>query len=83
MDEQSFRDFIEYSTLVSKQGHTELKEGYVAPTPYDNACEICKYGGMCGFNKEKEKPRKERAVTGSEVVEIVSQTREKEDTQND
>lgn len=83
MDEQSFRDFIEYSTLVSKQGHTELKEGYVAPTPYDNACEICKYGGMCGFNKEIEKPRKERAVTGSEVVEIVRQIREKEDTQND
>lgn len=83
MDEQSFRDFIEYSTLVSKQGYTELKEGYVAPTPYEGACNTCKYGGMCGFNRETEKSRKERTASSSEVVEIVRKNREKEETQND
>lgn len=71
MEEGTFVDFLDYGVLVAKQGCKELKEGYIAPTPYDGSCKFCKYGGMCGFSVDKAEPRKEGAITPSAIAEIV------------
>lgn len=76
MDEETFRDFVDYSVYVSRQGCQELKEGFIAATPYDGKCEICKYGGMCGFNKGVSKTRKTGAIKPSEVAKIAKEKRE-------
>jgi ATP-dependent helicase/nuclease subunit B len=76
MDESTFRDFIDYSVHVARKGVSELKQGFVAPTPYDNACSYCKYGGMCGFNKESCTPRKENTIDTTAIAEIARKKRE-------
>jgi ATP-dependent helicase/nuclease subunit B len=79
MDEETFRDFLDYSVHVARQGCQELKEGYVAASPYEGSCTYCKYGGMCGFNKDCAQPRKEPAVDTGMIAKIAKKKREGED----
>lgn len=79
MEEKTFRDFIDYSTLIANQGIKELKEGFVAPTPYQNSCDYCKFGGMCGFKADKKACRKESSIDTTAIAEIVRKTKEGED----
>ena len=79
MDEQTFRDFLDYSVFVARQGCTELKEGYIAATPYESGCQYCKYGGMCGFNKDCAQPRKEKTIDPAEIAEIARKKRDGEE----
>ncbi len=76
MDEQTFRDFLDYSVLVARQGCKEIKEGFIAPTPYDDSCKYCKYGGLCGFNKDKNAPRKEEDIAAKTIAKIAKTTRD-------
>lgn len=70
MDEETFRDFIDYAVLEARQGIKELKEGFIAPSPYKGACSYCKYGGMCGFHLENAVTRSEEALKPSEIASI-------------
>lgn len=80
MDEETFRDFLDYSVFVARQGCKELKEGYIAPSPYEGHCTYCKYGGMCGFEKDNAKPRKESSIDPSAIAKIAKTERDgKED----
>ena len=76
MPEETFRDFLDYAEFVARQGCKEIKEGYIAPTPYKSGCEYCKFGGMCGFNGEKQTPRTERAIEPAEIAKIAKIARE-------
>ncbi len=80
MEEEVFCNFLDYGVLVARQGVSELKEGFIAPTPYKDGCKFCKYGGMCGFNRDVSKERKEEKITPATIAEIARQTKEgKED----
>ena len=80
MSEEVFRDFLDYSVLVARQGCKELKEGFIAPSPFGNGCEYCKYGGMCGFNRDALEPRSEPTIDPSTIAEIARKERDgKED----
>ena len=81
MNEKTFVDFLDYAVLVAKKGCEELKEGYIAPSPYEKGCEYCKYGGMCGFNREVAQTRSEGAITPVAIANIVR--KEKEEGQED
>ncbi len=70
MDEQTFCDFLDYGVLVARQGIQELKAGHVAPTPYEEGCKYCKYGGMCGFQRDCAPVRKEKAIEPAEIARI-------------
>ena len=76
MSEEVFRDFLDYSVYASRQACKELKEGYIAPSPYGTGCQYCKFGGMCGFNSEKRAPRNEQSIEPAEIAEIAKTTRE-------
>lgn len=76
MDEEVFRDFLDYSVLLARQGANELKEGYIAPTPYGETCTYCKYGGMCGFNPTTCTPRKESGIEPKKIAEIAREVRD-------
>ena len=77
MDEQTFRDFIDYSTYVSSQARKELKEGFVAPSPYGGACEYCAFGGACSRNCEAL-PRTKKDVTPKKIADVVRRIKEEE-----
>ncbi|MBQ8291357.1 MAG: exodeoxyribonuclease V subunit gamma [Clostridia bacterium] len=70
MKEDVFCDFIDYAPLVATQAYTELKDGFIAPTPYSDNCEYCKYGGACSFNKDKYSSRKEVAIEPSGIAKV-------------
>jgi len=76
MDEETFRDFLDYSVHVARQGAKELKEGYIAPSPYAGNCEYCQYGGMCGFDKDVFETRKESDIDPKTIAEIARELRE-------
>ena len=78
MDEETFRNFLDYSVLVARKGCEELKEGYIAPTPYNGSCDYCKYGGLCGFNKEKCTLRTEESIDPKTIASIAKTAREGE-----
>ena len=80
MDEQTFRDFLDYSLLLARQGCDELKQGYVAPSPYEGKCSYCKFGGMCGFDKDVCATRKESSI---DPVTIANVAKEKRDGKED
>ncbi len=76
MDEQTFRDFLDYSVFVARQGCKEMKEGFIAPSPYEGGCKYCKYGGMCGFDKDVMKERKTPSIEPSAIAKIAREERE-------
>ncbi len=78
MDEQTFNDFLDYGTFVARKAAKELKEGFVAASPYQGGCQYCKFGGMCGFNREVGVVRKEASITPSAIAEIARREREGE-----
>jgi ATP-dependent helicase/DNAse subunit B len=79
MDEQTFRDFLDYSVFVARKGCQELKEGYIKATPYEGSCEYCKYGGMCGFDKDVASARKETTIEPATIAKIAKKTRDGEE----
>ncbi|MBQ8659118.1 MAG: PD-(D/E)XK nuclease family protein [Clostridia bacterium] len=76
MNEEQFVDFLDYAILEAKQGKQELKEGFIAPSPYEGNCEYCKFGGMCGFNRDLSQTRKESEITPAEIAGIVRRIKE-------
>ncbi len=79
MDEETFRDFLDYSVFVSRQAQEELKDGFIAPTPYGSSCEYCKYGGMCGFSRDVCHARQEQSIDANAIAEIARKKRDGED----
>ena len=76
MNESEFRDFLDYSVFVARQGCKELKEGYVAPSPYGSGCDYCKYGGMCGFQRDVQERRVEATIEPSAIAKIAQEMRD-------
>jgi ATP-dependent helicase/nuclease subunit B len=76
MDGETFSYFLDYAVLEARQGTKELKGGFIAPTPYEGVCDWCKYGGICGFNKDKQKPRSEKAIKPKQIADIVKKAQE-------
>ncbi len=71
MEEDDFRHFIAYSVLASRQGGSELKKGFIAPTPYEGACRYCAYKGMCAALGEAVVRKVEGQVKCKTVADIV------------
>ncbi len=78
MDEKTFAHFLDYGVLVARQASKELKEGYIAPTPYEGKCKYCKYGGMCGFSRERLAERKESGIKPSTIADIAKEEKGEE-----
>ena len=72
MDRDTFENFLDYSLLVSARAEEEMKAGNVLPSPYEKACDYCKFRGMCGFDGA---PRKERSVKCAQIANIVRRER--------
>lgn len=78
MDEDVFRDFISYSVLVAKKGQSELKQGFVAPTPYDEQCRYCACKGMCASLGKAVVREKEKKIDCKKIAAIARREKEGE-----
>lgn len=79
MDEETFRDFLDYAVYEANQGAKELAGGFIAPTPYKGECTYCRYGGMCGFNYDLTPERVEESIKPKAIAEIARRHREGKD----
>ncbi len=71
MEKEVFSDFLEYSSLIAKNGLTEILDGNIEPSPYDGECAFCKMGGMCGYVRAESDDRKVNKINSSDIAEIV------------
>ncbi|MBO5783061.1 MAG: hypothetical protein J6R24_02830, partial [Clostridia bacterium] len=78
MSEENFRRFIAYALLSSRQGSKELKQGFIAPTPYDGACRYCAYKGMCAALGQEVVRKVEGKITCKQIADIVQRQAEGE-----
>lgn len=79
MDEETFRDFLDYAVYEARQGSKEMRGGFIAPAPYEGGCTYCPYGGMCGFNYDQAPERKEETISPKEIAAIARRHRNGED----
>ncbi len=72
LSSDDMQKFLKYSKLLSANCVDEIRKGYIAPSPYDKACDYCKYKGMCGFTEsEGGRFRKVSDVSVETVVNAV------------
>ncbi len=77
MTDEEFNDFIDYSLLVTKQAVREIREGFIKPSPYKDACMFCSLQGMCMFDDGIS--GNERSVGEVKKENIIALTRGKRD----
>ena len=78
MDEETFGYFLDYALLEAEQGAKEMREGFIAPSPYKGQCTYCRYGGMCGFNYDLAEARSESGITPAAIADIARRKKEGE-----
>ena len=71
-----FMDFLDYVIPLTRGAAQEMREGFIAPSPYKDGCRYCRYGGMCGFNRDVHAERKENNVTPKMIAKIAKKERE-------
>ena len=49
ISERAFGAYLKYARLIAEQGIAELEAGSIVPSPFEDACAVCPYGGICGF----------------------------------
>ncbi len=78
LTQNEMKRYLEYAVKVSENAIDEINSGFIKATPYEKACEYCKYGGMCGFDKDCSQERKAKKVTKSTIIEAVLRKEKKE-----
>ncbi len=78
LSQNEMNRYLEYAVKVSENAIDEINSGFIKATPYEKACDYCKYGGMCGFDKDCDVERKAKKVTKSTIIEAVLRKENKE-----
>lgn len=47
LEKQELDKYIDYAVKVSDKAVENLENGFIAPSPYEKACEYCNYKGIC------------------------------------
>lgn len=72
LNELEMQKYLKYAVKISENCINEIMTGYVTPSPYENACNYCVYGGMCGFcSSEGGEFRKVSKVNSQTIVGAV------------
>jgi ATP-dependent helicase/DNAse subunit B len=87
LNELEMENYLKYAVKISENCINEIMSGYATPAPYENACNYCQYGGMCGFcSSEGGEFRKVSKVDSSTIVGAVNlaeKTEQKADNGNE
>ena len=76
MEREQFADFLDYAVMVSGGGAGEMLGGNIAPSPVQDACSYCKFGGCCGYDLKKSGERQIVKVDCRRIAEISRQCKE-------
>ncbi len=78
MEEEDFRFFIAYAVLIGRRGKSEIRRGFIAPTPIGGACTYCRYKGMCAALGEGIERNTAGRITCKQIADIVRRETEGE-----
>lgn len=73
LSEEQMNAQLEYAKKIAAKGAEEIDLGFIKPTPYENACEYCKYKGMCGYDCKTMGERKVDKIGIEAILEAVSE----------
>ena len=76
LTQADFGNYLKYSQLIAAEGLSEIKEGVIIPTPHKNACEYCKYGGICGYDEQTDGRLREPIADREDIAAAVNQAEE-------
>lgn len=76
LTQEDFGNYLKYSQLIAAEGLSEIKEGVIIPTPHKNACEYCKYGGICGYDEQTDGRLREPTADREDIAAAVNQAEE-------
>ena len=48
-EREVLNEYIDYAIKISESAVKNLSEGVIKATPYEKACEYCKYSALCGM----------------------------------
>jgi ATP-dependent helicase/nuclease subunit B len=67
---------LRYAQKLVERAGTLMKEGYIAMTPYDGACEYCDYKTICDFGDTCTHPQRkvDASVVAADIERIVAET---------
>ncbi len=51
---ETINAYIDYAKKVSERALCNMQSGYIAPSPYEKACEGCKFKSMCGGGNSRK-----------------------------
>lgn len=68
---KEFKGYLKYAIKISEKGVTEIADGVIAPSPYDEKCMYCEYSAICGFEEDLHGARKEKSVSVETVLGAV------------
>lgn len=72
LNEETFDAFVEYSYKIAESGVSDMQRGFIAPTPYEGACEYCKYNALCGFqNNVTGVARRVTGVSNQTILNVI------------
>ena len=73
--QEEFDAYMEYSEQIATAGLNEITDGVIVPSPYDEACEHCKYLGICGYNEESdERTRKIEDLEKEDILRAIGKS---------
>ena len=49
ISERAFGAYLKYAKAIAEKGVSELEAGAIPPSPLEDSCSVCPYGGICGF----------------------------------
>ncbi|MBQ7407897.1 MAG: PD-(D/E)XK nuclease family protein [Clostridia bacterium] len=84
LNDQEFEKFMDYAKLIAGEGLSEISEGVIIPSPYDNSCDYCKYMGICGYDGSLDgRTRSFERVDKSAILRALDPMIEQKDVNNE
>ncbi len=84
LSKDEFDAYMEYSQLIAGEGISEISEGVIIPSPYEGACEYCKYHGICGYDEERDgRTRKVASIGTLDILKALKKQKEKEESSDE
>lgn len=53
LSQDDLKGYISYAVRASELAVSQLKDGTIVASPYENTCEYCAFKGMCNYTKAK------------------------------
>ena len=78
-DERALNGYMKYAKHIVEKAIDDVVDGVIIPSPYENSCKYCEFGGICG--RETNKKSTYRSVKGVKPENIL-QAVEKAEKEN-